>query len=83
MTLTAVTLISVVFSFAFLVAGVAAFAIINRFLYPGIRMRHEERKLTASQGADPYVIMGWLKILCFIVAPAAGFFLGNAVAMLF
>jgi hypothetical protein len=61
----------------FLAAGIIELALIQRYVYPALRARHERAKLTGSQGSDPARILTLLRIQSLIFLPILGFVLGG------
>lgn len=59
--------------------GLIVLGIYQRWLYPELRTRHEEAKMTGSQGMDPNVLKFSFKVLVLIVLPALGFLFGDPV----
>ena len=74
---------SLIGAIVFLVIGVIELAVVNRALYPVLRWRHEQAKLTQSQGIEPNRIMALVKIQSLIVLPLLGLFLGDRMKSLF
>jgi hypothetical protein len=56
---------------------------VQRFIYPTLRWRYEEAKVTASQGVDPARIMGLVKLQSLVLMPIIGFLLGNRLGAMF
>ena len=70
-------------AFVFLVFGIIELKLVQRLVYPGLRWRYEEAKVTASQGTDPKRIMGLVKFQSLVLMPILGFFLGNRFGAMF
>ncbi len=63
---------------AFLILGVFELAMLQRTLYPALRQRYEQAKLTQQQGTEPGRIMILLRIQSLLMMPLLGFLLGKA-----
>ncbi len=74
---------SLIGAIVFLVIGVVELAVVDRALYPVLRWRHEQAKLTQSQGIEPNRIMALVKIQSLIVLPLLGLFLGDRMKFIF
>jgi|GEM_PF-1528452 len=61
----------------FLGLGLLELAVVQRFVYPPLRWRHEKAKLTQSQGIDPARIMLLLRVQSLLVMPVLGYVLGS------
>ena len=59
--------------------GVLDYALLRRVLYPVLRWRYERMKAEGRRGVEPNVIMDVLKAINFLLLPAAGVVLGDAV----
>jgi len=70
-------------AFVFLVLGYIELKIVQRTIYPTLRWRYEEAKVTGSQGVDPRRIMGLVKLQSLVLMPVLGFFLGNRFGSMF
>ena len=70
-------------AFVFLVLGYIELKIVQRTIYPMLRWRYEEAKVTASQGVDPKRIMGLVKLQSLVLMPVLGLFLGNRFGTMF
>ena len=64
------------YALAFLALGVAELAVVQRFVYPALRWRYEEAKVTGTQGIDPRSIMLALRVQSLLLLPLVGFLLG-------
>jgi hypothetical protein len=64
-------------AFVFLVIGFIELMIVQTMVYPVLRARFEEAKVTASQGMDPLRIMNLVKVQSLLVMPLVGYFMGN------
>ena len=60
----------------FLALGVTELAVVQRFVYPALRWRYEEAKVTGTQGLDPRSIMMALRVQSLVILPLLGFLLG-------
>ena len=65
------------YAIVFLALGVAELAVVQRFVYPALRWRYEEAKVTGTQGLDPRSIMTVLRVQSLLVLPLLGFLLGG------
>ena len=65
---------------SFLMLGIMELLILRRTLYPVLRWRHEEAKLTQSQGIQPEVIINLLRFQSLVIMPVLGFMLGARLA---
>jgi hypothetical protein len=70
-------------AFVFLVLGYIELKIVQCTIYPTLRWRYEEAKVTASQGMDPKRIMGLVKLQSLVLMPVLGLFLGNRFGTMF
>ena len=66
-------------AFVFLVLGIIELKIVQRTIYPTLRWRYEEAKVTRSQGMDPARIMGLVKLQSLVLMPVVGLLLGNRI----
>ena len=64
-------------AFVFLVIGFIELMIVQTMVYPVLRARFEEAKVTASQGMDPLRIMNLVKVQSLLLMPLVGYFMGN------
>jgi membrane protein YqaA with SNARE-associated domain len=71
------TLAGAVIGFALGLLGFAAF---KRSVYPAMRRAHEAAKVTQSHGIDPGLYRLGAQVLCLVVMPVAGLFLGHQLA---
>ena len=62
------------------VLGLAGFAAFKRVVYPAMRRSHEEAKLTQSHGVDPGLYRLAAQIVCLVLMPIAGLFIGHQLA---
>ena len=62
-----------------LIIGVLDLGVMRTAIYPALRRRHEEAKVTGSQGIEPNVIMAVFKAMNLVVLPAMGLMFGDAV----
>jgi len=76
----ALTVSSFTYALAFLFAGLLALAAVNRLVYPGMRRRYEEAKMTARRRVDPNLLLSLVKLLGLVVMPVVGFYLGSMVS---
>ena len=67
----------------FLVLGYIELKIVQRTIYPTLRWRYEEAKVTASQGMDPARIMGLVKLQSLVLMPIVGLLFGNRFGAMF
>ena len=70
-------------AFVFLVLGYVELKIVQRTIYPVLRWRYEEAKVTASQGMDPRRIMGLVKLQSLVLMPIVGLLFGNRFGAMF
>jgi hypothetical protein len=68
---------------AFLVIGLIDIMFIQRMVYPQMRQRYEEAKVTGSQGRDPALFMNAIRFFSLIVLPVLGFMLGDTFEAMF
>ena len=64
-------------AFGFLMLGIFELAVVQRTLYPILRGRHEQAKLTQTQGIEPNRIMTVIRVQSLVILPALGFLLGD------
>jgi hypothetical protein len=62
----------------FLIIGFIELMIVQIMIYPALRARHEQAKVTASQGIDPARIMNFVKFQSLVLMPIIGFYVGNS-----
>ena len=67
----------------FLVIGLIDIMFIQRMVYPQMRRRYEEAKVTGSQGRDPALFMNGIRFFSLIVLPVVGFMLGDTFEAMF
>ena len=67
----------------FLVIGFIELKIVQRTIYPTLRWRYEEAKVTASQGMNPARIMVLVKLQCLVLMPILGLLFGNRFGAMF
>ncbi len=70
-------------AFVFLVLGLIELKIVQRTIYPTLRWRYEEAKVTGSQGMNPARIMSLVKLQSLVLMPVLGLFLGNRFGSMF
>jgi hypothetical protein len=70
-------------AFVFLVLGLIELKIVQRTIYPTLRWRYEEAKVTGSQGTDPRRIMGLVKLQSLVLMPIVGLLFGNRFGAMF
>jgi hypothetical protein len=66
-------------AFVFLVLGIIELKIVQRTIYPTLRWRYEEAKVTGTQGMDPARIMSLVKLQSLVLMPVVGLLLGNRI----
>ena len=67
----------------FLVLGLFELKLVQRLIYPTLRWRYEEAKVTASQGVDPARIMVLVKLQSLVLMPIIGLLFGNRLGAMF
>ena len=67
----------------FLVIGLIDIMFIQRMVYPQMRKRYEEAKVTGSQGRDPALFMNGIRFFSLIVLPVVGFMMGDTFEAMF
>ena len=67
----------------FLVIGLIDIMFVQRMVYPQIRQRYEEAKVTGSQGRDPALFMNGIRFFSLIVLPVLGFMMGDTFKAMF
>ena len=67
----------------FLVIGLIDIMFIQRMVYPQMRRRYEEAKVTGSQGRDPALFMNGIRFFSLIVLPVLGFMMGDTFKAMF
>ena len=63
--------------FLFLLLGIAELAVLQSFVFPALRWRHEEAKVTGRQGRDPAYTIAALRFQSLALIPVLGFVLGS------
>jgi hypothetical protein len=79
----AMTMASIAGGLAFLIIGLIEVAILQSVLYPALRWRHEQAKLTQSHGIEPRRIMALIRFQSLVVLPIIGFFAGESLKGIF
>jgi hypothetical protein len=67
----------------FLVIGLIDIMFIQRMVYPQMRRRYEEAKVTGSQGRDPALFMNGIRFFSLVLLPVVGFMLGDSFEAMF
>ena len=67
----------------FLVIGLVDIMFMQRMVYPQMRRRHEEAKVTGSQGRDPALFMNGVRFFSLVLLPVVGFMLGDTFEAMF
>ncbi len=67
----------------FLVIGLIDIMFIQRMVYPQMRRRYEEAKVTGSQGRDPALFMNGIRFFSLVLLPVVGFMLGDTFEAMF
>jgi hypothetical protein len=67
----------------FLVIGLVDIMFIQRMVYPQMRKRYEEAKVTGSQGRDPALFMNGIRFFSLVLLPVVGFMLGDSFEAMF
>jgi hypothetical protein len=56
---------------------------IQRMVYPQMRRRYEEAKVTGSQGRNPALFMNGIRFFSLVLLPVVGFMLGGTFEAMF
>ena len=67
----------------FLVIGLIDIMFVQRMVYPQMRRRYEEAKVTGSQGRDPALFMNGIRFFSLVLLPVLGFMLGDTFEAMF
>ena len=67
----------------FLVIGLIDIMFIQRMVYPQMRRRYEEAKVTGSQGRDPALFMNGIRFFSLVLLPVVGFMMGDSFEAMF
>ena len=67
----------------FLIIGVVDVMFMQRMVYPQMRKRHEEAKVTGSQGRDPALFMNGIRLFSLVLLPVVGFLMGDTFEAMF
>jgi hypothetical protein len=67
----------------FLVIGLVDIMFIQRMVYPQMRRRYEEAKVTGSQGRDPALFMNGIRFFSLVLLPVVGFMMGDTFEAMF
>ena len=67
----------------FLVIGLVDVMIMQRMVYPQMRRRYEEAKVTGSQGTDPALFMNGIRFFSLVLLPVVGFMMGDSFEAMF
>ena len=70
---------SLIGGLAMLIVGIVDLGVMRSAIYPGLRRRHEEAKVTGRQGIEPNVVMAVFKAVNLVALPALGLLFGDAV----
>jgi hypothetical protein len=70
---------SLIGGLAMLIVGIVDLGVMRAAIYPGLRQRHEEAKVTGRQGIEPNVVMAVFKAVNLVALPALGLLFGDAV----
>ncbi|WP_137391348.1 hypothetical protein [Rhodoligotrophos defluvii] len=74
-----VTVYSFIYGFLFLWLGLLEYAAVNRLIYPRLRWRYEQTKVTGTHGINPSVLLTVAKLIGLVAMPVLGFYLGSMV----
>ena len=67
----------------FLVIGLIDIMFMQRMVYPQMRRRYEEAKVTGSQGRDPALFMNGIRFFSLVLLPVVGFMMGDTFEAMF
>ncbi len=67
----------------FLVIGLIDVMFMQRMVYPPMRRRYEEAKVTGSQGRDPALFMNGIRFFSLVLLPVVGFMMGDTFEAMF
>ena len=67
----------------FLVIGLVDIMFIQRMVYPPMRRRYEEAKVTGTQGRDPALFMNGIRFFSLVLLPVVGFMMGDTFEAMF
>jgi len=67
----------------FLVIGLIDIMFVQRMVYPQMRKRYEEAKVTGSQGRDPALFMNGIRFFSLVLLPVVGFMMGDTFEAMF
>ena len=70
-------------AFVFFVLGYIELKLVQRVVYPTLRWRYEEAKVTASQGMDPKRIMILVRLQSLVLMPIVGLLFGDRFRTMF
>ena len=70
-------------AFFFLVIGVLELAAVQTLVYPALRWKHEQAKVTNTQGRDPAQLMTIVRFQSLVLMPILGLFLGKSFGGIF
>ena len=70
---------SLIGGLAMLIVGIVDLGVMRSAIYPGLRRRHEEAKVTGRHGIEPNVVMAVFKAVNLVALPALGLLFGDAV----
>ncbi len=60
-------------------AGLIAFGIYNKVIYPVARKAHEKAKVTGSHGRDPNLYLLLVKVFTLVLLPVLGLLFGDLI----
>ena len=67
----------------FLIIGLIDVMFIQRMVYPQMRRRYEEAKVTGTQGRDPALFMNGIRFFSLVLLPVVGFMMGDTFEAMF
>ena len=67
----------------FLVIGLVDIMFMQCMVYPQMRKRYEEAKVTGSQGRDPALFMNGIRFFSLVLLPVVGFMMGDTFEAMF
>jgi hypothetical protein len=67
----------------FLILGIFELIVIQRLVYPALRWRYEEAKVTQTQGTDPSRILFLLRVQSLVFMPVIGLLFGGPLKSMF
>ena len=70
-------------AFFFLLLGLVELMAVQKLVYPALRWKHEEAKVTGTQGRDPVQLMTLIRFQSLVLMPIIGLLFGKSFGGIF